>query len=104
MLSNYKLQKELYEEVVTRTFYVGNRSSLVAINCNISEGVWIGHWCDYSNFKIFGCDAYALISKYQRSKWDLRSNKYIFVDYGNVVKGYTYCGILLPTKSSLPKM
>jgi len=37
---------------------------------------------------IFGCDAYALISKDQHSKLDPKSKKYIFVGYGDGVKGY----------------
>jgi hypothetical protein len=38
--------------------------------------------------RIFGYDAYALTSKYQRSKLDPRSKKYVFVGYGYGVKRY----------------
>jgi hypothetical protein len=38
--------------------------------------------------RIFGFDAYPLISKDQRSKLDHRSNKYVFVGYGDGFKGY----------------
>jgi hypothetical protein len=38
--------------------------------------------------KIFGCDVYSLIPKYQCSKLDSRSKKYIFVGYDDVVKRY----------------
>jgi hypothetical protein len=38
--------------------------------------------------RIFGCDAYALISKDQRSKLDPRAKRYVFVGYGDGVKGY----------------
>jgi hypothetical protein len=54
----------------------------------IPKEVWTGHSCDYSNMRIFGCDAYALISKDQRSKLDPRSKEYVFVGYGDGVKGY----------------
>jgi hypothetical protein len=38
--------------------------------------------------RIFGCDTYALISKDQCSKLDPRSKRYVFVGYGDGVKGY----------------
>jgi hypothetical protein len=38
--------------------------------------------------RIFGCDAYGLISKDQCSNLDPRSNKYVFVGYGDGFKGY----------------
>lgn len=88
ILSNANLQQELWAKVVTTACYLVNRSPSVAIDCKIPEEVWIGHLCDYSNLKIFGCDVYALIPKDQRSKLDSKSKKYIFVGYDDVVKGY----------------
>ena len=38
--------------------------------------------------KIFGCEAYAVTPKNQRSKLDPRSKKCIFVGYDDVMKGY----------------
>ena len=60
----------------------------MAINCKILEEVWPGHPCDYSNLKIFGCEAYALTPKNQRSKLDPRSKKCVFVGYDDLTKGY----------------
>jgi hypothetical protein len=70
MLSNANLQQELWEEAVTTTCYLVNRSPSTTIECKIPEEVWTGHPCNYSNLKFFGCDAYALILKHQRSKLD----------------------------------
>ena len=64
------------------------RSPSTAIECKIPEEVWTGHPCNYSNLKVFGCDAYALIPKHQRSKLDLKSRRLIFVGYGDGIKGY----------------
>ena len=58
------------------------------IDCKILEEVWTGHSCDYSNLKIFGCEAYALTPKNQHSKLDPRSTKCIFVGYDDVIKWY----------------
>ena len=60
----------------------------MAIDCKIPEEVWTNHSCDYSNMEIFGCEAYALTPKNQRSKLDPRSKKCIFVGYDDVTKGY----------------
>jgi hypothetical protein len=88
MLSNPKLQQELWEEAILTTRYLINRSLSTAINCNILEEVWTSHLYDFSNIRIFGCDAYALISKDQRYKLDPRSKRYVFVGYGDGVNGY----------------
>ena len=60
----------------------------MAIDCKITEEVWTGHSCDYSNLKIFGCEAYALTPKNQCSKLDPRSKKCTFVGYDDVMKWY----------------
>ena len=88
MLSNAKMQQELWVETVLTTCYLINRSPSTAINCKILEEVWTGHSCDFSNLRIFGCDAHALISKDQRSKLYPRSNIYVFSGYGDGVKLY----------------
>ena len=48
----------------------------------------MGQSCDYSHLKIFGCDAYALILRNQRSKLDPKSKCYVFIGYDYAVKGY----------------
>ena len=84
--------------MVLKTCCLINQSPSTAINCNIPKEVWTGHSYDFLNLRIFGCDAYALISKYQHSNLDPRSKKYVFVGYGDGFSG-TNCGILLPTNS-----
>jgi hypothetical protein len=79
----------LWAEEVLTTCYLINRSPSTTINCKILEEVWIGHSCEYLNLRIFGCDAYALISKYHCSKLDPRSKRYVFFGYGDGIKGYT---------------
>ena len=60
ILSNANSGKELWEEAFSTACYLINRSPSMAIDCKISEEVWTGHFYDYSNLKIFGCEAYAL--------------------------------------------
>eukprot|EP00253_Pinus_taeda_P023095 PITA_23095 len=73
MLSNTGLQKELWTEAVATACYVINRLPSMAIGCKIPQEVWKGHPCDYSKLRVFGCDAYALVPKHQRTKLDPKS-------------------------------
>lgn len=88
MLSNAGLQKELWTEAVARACYVINRSPSMEIGCKIPQKVWKGNPCDYSKLRVFGCDAYALVPKHQRTKLDPNSKMYIFVGYSDGTKGY----------------
>ena len=57
MLNNANLGQELWEEEVSTAFYLINWSPSMEIDCKILEEVWTGDSCDYSNLKIFGCEA-----------------------------------------------
>ena len=103
MLSNANLGQELWEEVVSTTCYLINRSPSMEIDCKILEEVWTGHSYDYSNLKIFGCEAYAFTPKNQRSKLDLDQRSVFLLDMVMSQKDIDF-GILLPTRSSLEKM
>jgi len=70
MRSNANLQQELWAEAVNTACYLMNRSPSTTIECKILEEVWKFNPCNYSNLKVFGCEAYALILKNQRSKLD----------------------------------
>eukprot|EP01018_Ginkgo_biloba_P007593 Gb_26132 [translate_table: standard] len=90
MLSNANVEQGLWREAVLTTCYLVNHSPSTIIDCKTLEEVWTGHPCDHLNLKIFGCDAYALVNKKERSKLDPGSKRCIFVGYGekNGVKGY----------------
>ena len=68
--------------------YVINQSPSTSIDCKIPQEVWTGHPCDYSKLRVFGCEAYALVPKHQRTKLDPKSKRYIFVGYGDGTKGF----------------
>ena len=63
MLNNANLGQELWVEAVSTACYLINRSPSMEIDRKIPEEVWTGHSCDYSNLKIFGCEACVLIPK-----------------------------------------
>eukprot|EP00253_Pinus_taeda_P018625 PITA_18625 len=88
MLSNAGLQKEWWTKAVATSCYVITRSPSTTIDCKIPQEVWKRHPCDYSKLRVFGCDAYALVPKHQRTKLDPKSKWYILVGYGVGTKGY----------------
>ena len=89
MLSNANLGQELWEEAISTARYLINQSPSMPIDCKIPEEVWTSNpCCDYSNLNFFGCEAYALTPKNQRSKLNPRLKKCIFVGYDDVMKGY----------------
>ena len=63
MLSNANLGQELWAKSVSTACYLINRSPSMEIDCKILEEVWTNQSCDYSNFKIFSCEAYTLNPK-----------------------------------------
>ena len=73
MINNANLPKELWTEAISTACYLVNKSPSVFRNCKISEEVWSGQSCDYLHLNIFGCDAYTLIPRNQRSKLDKKS-------------------------------
>ena len=104
ILSNANLQQKLWAKAVTTTCYLVNRSPSTAIECNIPYEVCKGHPCIYSNLKVFGCEAYALILKHQHYKLDTKLKKALsLLDMVMVLRGIG-SGILLPTRSPLTDM
>ena len=53
MLSNAKLLKEFWVEVVNSTYYLVNISLSIIISCKILEEVWFGSPSNYVNLRIF---------------------------------------------------
>eukprot|EP00253_Pinus_taeda_P033691 PITA_33691 len=86
MLSNAGLQKELWMEAVETTCYVIKRSPSTAIDCKIPQEVWKGHPCHHSKLRVFGCDAYALVPKHQRTKLDPKSKRDVKFNESSLVQ------------------
>lgn len=63
MLSNARLEKDMWAEAISIACYLVNRSPSTTIDYKISEEVWTGHSVDYSNLRVFGCHAFAYVSK-----------------------------------------
>jgi transposase InsO family protein len=85
MLSNARLSKDFWAEVVNTACYLVNCSPSIAIDCKTPYEVWSGNPVDYSILKTFGCLAYCHVND---GKLEPRSKKCIFLGYADGVKGY----------------
>ena len=67
---------------------IRNTSPTTAVPNINPHKCFYGKKLDVSNFKVFGCTAYAHILKEQRKKWDVKSVKCIFIGCSVHSKGY----------------
>ncbi|CAL5398813.1 unnamed protein product [Camellia sinensis] len=88
MLKMAKLPKPFWEEVVRVACYLINRSPSVPLNFQIPEEVWSGREISYSHLRVFGCKAFAHVSKEHRQKLDDKATPCIFIGYGDEEFGY----------------
>lgn len=88
MLSMAKLPKPFWGEAVRAACYLINRSPSVPLNFEVPEKSWSGKDPSYSHLRVFGCLAYAHVSKELRQKLDARTTPCIFIGYGDEEFGY----------------
>ncbi|CAL5417495.1 unnamed protein product [Camellia sinensis] len=88
MLKMAKLPKPFWGEAVRVACYLINRSPSVPLNFQIPEEVWSGREISYSHLRVFGCKAFAHVSKEHRQKLDDKATPCIFIGYGDEEFGY----------------
>ena len=62
------MPESFWAEAVNHACYLVNRSPSKVLEFKSAEEVWMGKEIDYSNLKVFGCKAYALIPSDKRNK------------------------------------
>ena len=85
MLSEAKFGKEVWAEAVSTVCYLINFSPHTTLDFKCPQEVWYSSLIDYSNLKIFRCNAYIHANK---GKLKPRAKKCIFVGHGLGIKGY----------------
>nr|KYP33708.1 Retrovirus-related Pol polyprotein from transposon TNT 1-94 [Cajanus cajan]KYP40580.1 Retrovirus-related Pol polyprotein from transposon TNT 1-94 [Cajanus cajan] len=85
LLSNARLSRSFWAEVVSTTCYLINRSPSTVIDCKTPSEVWSNKPANYSLLRFFGCNAYYHVNE---GKLEPRSKKGLFMGYGDAVKGY----------------
>ena len=88
MMSHSKMPMEFWAEAVNTAVYLRNRSPTTSLKGVTPFECLFGQKPDVSNLKVFGCLAFAHIPKNQRSKFDEKSKKAVFVGYPDGTKGY----------------
>lgn len=82
MLKNAELPERFWAEAIVTVCYIKNRVIHSFVN-DISESIWTGNKPSVKHLKIYGCLAYAHITKQDRHKLDSKGKEYIFVGYFN---------------------
>jgi IS30 family transposase len=80
LLSNARLFRDFWAEVVNTACYLVNRSPSTAIDCKTPYEVWFGTPVDYSFLKTFGCPAYCHVND---GKLEPQSKNCIFLGYAD---------------------
>ena len=90
MLHHKNLPENLWEEVVSTTVYILNRSPTKAVLNMTPYEAWFNRKPTVDHFKVFGCVAYSHIPKENREKLDEKGEKCIFVGYSDNLKVTNY--------------
>ena len=88
LLKAKKLPKQYWVEAVSCAVYLLNRCPTKSLQGVIPEEAWSGHKPSVTHLRVFGCVAYAKILDARRTKLDDKSEKCIFVGYGDRRMGY----------------
>jgi hypothetical protein len=88
LLKAKKLPKQYWAEAVSYAVYLLNRCPTRSLQAITPEEAWSGHKLSVTHLRVFGCVAYAKISDARRTKLDDKSEKCIFVGYGDRRMGY----------------
>ena len=70
---NVGLETKFWAKIVSMACYLINRSPRETLDGKVEKEVWASNEVDYSKLKVFGCPAYAHITRDERSKLDVKS-------------------------------
>ena len=87
MVYHAGLSKEFWAEAINTAAFIRNRVVTVTTGQSPYER-WYGKVPDMSQFRVFGCIAYAHIPEAERRKLDMKANKLRFLGYSDTQKGY----------------
>jgi hypothetical protein len=92
MLIGAHLPQRFWAEALTTAVYLRNRNSTKSVSGVTPSEALFGKKPSVNHLRIFGCVAYAHISREERRKLDPKAKKCILLGYGTNVKGYRlYC-------------
>jgi len=72
---------KLWAQAVHRACYILNRTPTLRTKDSTPYEIWMGKKPSLAHTRIFGSEVFVHVPKEQRSKWDKKSKKMIFVGY-----------------------
>jgi hypothetical protein len=81
MLHHSGLSDGFWAEALLTTVHIINMSPSRPLGSKIPQELWTQRKPDYGKLRMFGCKAYALVTKDDRRKLESRSRKCIFLGY-----------------------
>jgi transposase InsO family protein len=72
---------QFWADVVDIAIYLINRGTSSSLDGGILDEAWIGKKVNYSFLKTFSCEAFVHIDKENRTKFETKSKKCIFIGY-----------------------
>ena len=88
LLHSRNLNLKFWGEAVNTAVYIINRTFLTGKTNKTPYELWHGKVPDIHHLRIFGSVVYSHIPKQKRQKFDKKSEKGIFLGYGELTKGY----------------
>jgi hypothetical protein len=88
MLKDKSLGNYFWVEVVHTSIYILNIFPTKALLNLTPKEAWSGHKKSVAHMKVFGCIAYAHVTKEKRIKLDDKSVKCIFIGYNIETRSY----------------
>ena len=94
MLLKTILPEELWGEALMTAIYLKNRAPTKAVEKMTPYEAWSGLKPDLSHLRVFCCKALAHIPDCRRTKFDKKTEEFIFVGYCEDLKGYRLVKLL----------
>ena len=88
MLAEAGLPKRFWAEAVATAVFLRNRSPTVAVEGMTPFEAINGRKPQVNILRVFGCLCYSHVPKDERSKFDVKAKKCMFLGYGETTKGY----------------
>ncbi|KMQ91985.1 gag-pol polyprotein [Lasius niger] len=88
LLAESELPTTFWAEASSTAVYLINRSPARAIQHRTPEEIWSGEKPKLQHLRVFGCEAMVHVPKECRRKWDMKSDKCIFLGYLEDGNGY----------------
>ena len=88
MMKGKDLPKSFWAKACNTVVYILNHSYTKAVKGMTPLQAYSGKKPSAAHFKIFGCECFVHVPDANRTKWDPKSNKCIFLGYSEGEKGY----------------